>query len=558
MTTATAQQVTHDNALVPPEKRVEIGKCNMRINLAKTQKEPTYQVVLDALALTTCYLAFLITVDVPKIYMHQFWFTINKHDSSYRFKIGKKRFTLNVEVFKEILQIRPKLPNQEFDALPLDEEIVSFIKELGLKEDIISITEVTYLAYAIGAATLKKSRKFKKPASPFRKRTLITLAGIVLRGAPVVYTPMKKTTARVEKNKGIDLLFDVVSLEAAQMKKVMKRSKLEKNIHQAVGSGDDEDVQNSNDDLQQDDDEQTNFENQMINDEDEESKDAFIHTLEDYVPTDNETNDETNDVDEKEYERINKEMYSDVNISLIGVEHNNEEKGDIDMTDVAHVQNATTEVPPFSSSHSVSSTYTNAFLNLENFHSTKLEAVSMLDVNVQHKVSRTSPLLTIHVSGILKHTVFNPSETVITAPATTISSLLSSLFLTFNNQHQSQHQITTEATISPLVVPESETLTTIYQRIIGLEKDVEELKNVNNITIVISTIKAEVPNVMKEYIGASLDDVLYKAKFINKGVFVNDPYERMPSNRNREYSQLGKGQSHMGVLGRGCSTVLVG
>nr|GEW77286.1 hypothetical protein [Tanacetum cinerariifolium] len=88
MTTTAAQQVSLDNALVPPEKRVEIGKCNMRINPAKTQKEPMYQVVLDALALTTCYLDFLITTDVSKIYMHQFWFTINKHDLSYQFKIG--------------------------------------------------------------------------------------------------------------------------------------------------------------------------------------------------------------------------------------------------------------------------------------------------------------------------------------------------------------------------------------------------------------------------------------------------------------------------------------
>ncbi|GJS77614.1 hypothetical protein Tco_0727495 [Tanacetum coccineum] len=54
-------------------------------------KEPTYQVVLDALALTTCYPAFLITTEVHVIYMHQFWDTINKHNASYRFKIDNKR-----------------------------------------------------------------------------------------------------------------------------------------------------------------------------------------------------------------------------------------------------------------------------------------------------------------------------------------------------------------------------------------------------------------------------------------------------------------------------------
>ncbi|GJV02736.1 hypothetical protein Tco_1336305 [Tanacetum coccineum] len=136
------QQFALDNALVLLEKRVKIGKCNMRIDPTKTQKEPTYQVILDALALTTCYHAFLITADVPEIYMHQFWFNINKHDSSYRFKIDKKMFTLNMEVFREIFQICSRLPNQEFVELPSDKEIVSFIKELGHKRDIKSITEL--------------------------------------------------------------------------------------------------------------------------------------------------------------------------------------------------------------------------------------------------------------------------------------------------------------------------------------------------------------------------------------------------------------------------------
>ncbi|GJZ42408.1 hypothetical protein Tco_0589294 [Tanacetum coccineum] len=72
MTTTAAKQVALDNALVPLEKRVEIGKCNMRIDPTKTQKEPTYQVVLDALALTTCYPAILITADVLEIYMQQY------------------------------------------------------------------------------------------------------------------------------------------------------------------------------------------------------------------------------------------------------------------------------------------------------------------------------------------------------------------------------------------------------------------------------------------------------------------------------------------------------
>ncbi|GJX79116.1 hypothetical protein Tco_0327265, partial [Tanacetum coccineum] len=52
------------------EKRLEIGKCKGRLNPGKIQREPTFQVVLDALALTPCYSAFLITTDVPEVYMH--------------------------------------------------------------------------------------------------------------------------------------------------------------------------------------------------------------------------------------------------------------------------------------------------------------------------------------------------------------------------------------------------------------------------------------------------------------------------------------------------------
>ncbi|GKB44707.1 hypothetical protein Tco_0889649 [Tanacetum coccineum] len=142
MTTTAAQQVALDNALVPLEKQVKIGKCNMRINPAKTQMEPTYQVVLDANQSCNDSKGTHVS-NVPEIYMHQFWFTIDKKDSTANwFKIDKKRYIIDMEVFREIFQVCPKLPNQEFDALPSDEEIVSSIKELGHKGDIKSILEV--------------------------------------------------------------------------------------------------------------------------------------------------------------------------------------------------------------------------------------------------------------------------------------------------------------------------------------------------------------------------------------------------------------------------------
>ncbi|GKB66929.1 hypothetical protein Tco_0928341 [Tanacetum coccineum] len=75
----------------------------------------------------------LITAEVPKIYMHQFWNTIKKIGNldAYNFKLYKKKCRVDTEVFREILQIYPVLPNQEFVELPSEEDLLSFIKELG-------------------------------------------------------------------------------------------------------------------------------------------------------------------------------------------------------------------------------------------------------------------------------------------------------------------------------------------------------------------------------------------------------------------------------------------
>ncbi|GJT80985.1 hypothetical protein Tco_1055327 [Tanacetum coccineum] len=143
MSSITAQQTKLDMELVPKEKRLEIGKCNERLNPGKIQRESIFQVVLDALALTLCYSAFLITTDVPEVCMHQFWDFVYKHDTFYIFKMDKrKRFKLNLEIFRDILKICPRVQGQDFDALPTDEEIVSFLRELGHTGDINSLNDV--------------------------------------------------------------------------------------------------------------------------------------------------------------------------------------------------------------------------------------------------------------------------------------------------------------------------------------------------------------------------------------------------------------------------------
>nr|GEX64826.1 hypothetical protein [Tanacetum cinerariifolium] len=66
------QQVALDEALVPHASRLRIGKNNFPLISDITSKESTLQVVYDVLRLTPFYKAFLVTADVPEIYMQEF------------------------------------------------------------------------------------------------------------------------------------------------------------------------------------------------------------------------------------------------------------------------------------------------------------------------------------------------------------------------------------------------------------------------------------------------------------------------------------------------------
>ncbi|GJZ10843.1 hypothetical protein Tco_0545602 [Tanacetum coccineum] len=90
-----------------------------------TQKEETYQVILDIIKNTPCYNAFLIYVDVPEIYKQQFWFTIKKVKkySFCQFDLDNKTCQIDVELFWEILEISPRVPNQEFTVPPSNDSL---------------------------------------------------------------------------------------------------------------------------------------------------------------------------------------------------------------------------------------------------------------------------------------------------------------------------------------------------------------------------------------------------------------------------------------------------
>ncbi|GJV90981.1 hypothetical protein Tco_1538794 [Tanacetum coccineum] len=137
-----AQQKALDDELVAPADRLKIGKSNLRLSSILKSKEPTLQVALDALKLTPFYNAFEISADVPEIYMQEFWVTVSRHHSSLCFKLNGKSHTVNVDNFRDMLKIYPKLPGQIFEEPPLEEEILSFIRDLGHTGEIKFLSDV--------------------------------------------------------------------------------------------------------------------------------------------------------------------------------------------------------------------------------------------------------------------------------------------------------------------------------------------------------------------------------------------------------------------------------
>nr|GEU61828.1 hypothetical protein [Tanacetum cinerariifolium] len=122
---------TSDEALVPHASRLRIRKSNFRLRSDITSKESTLQVVYDVLRLTPLYKVFLVTADVPEIYMQEFFATATIHHHSSCFKMNNKKRIVNLEYFREMLHICPRIPNQTFDELPFEKEILAFLRYLG-------------------------------------------------------------------------------------------------------------------------------------------------------------------------------------------------------------------------------------------------------------------------------------------------------------------------------------------------------------------------------------------------------------------------------------------
>ncbi|GJR69179.1 hypothetical protein Tco_0015244 [Tanacetum coccineum] len=65
----TLQAAARDEKWIPSAERVKISSTNIRLETTVLQKEETFQLVIDIIKNSTCFKAFTISADVPKIFM---------------------------------------------------------------------------------------------------------------------------------------------------------------------------------------------------------------------------------------------------------------------------------------------------------------------------------------------------------------------------------------------------------------------------------------------------------------------------------------------------------
>nr|GEX63330.1 hypothetical protein [Tanacetum cinerariifolium] len=237
--------------------------------------------------------------------MQEFWATATVHHHSIRFKMDNKKHIVNLESFREMLHICPRLPSQAFVEPPFEKEILAFFCFLGHSGAIKRLTDVNinklhqpwrsfvaiinrcltrksssydslrlsqakilwglyqkrnvdfvYLlwedfVYQVEHKDTKKSNemyypRFTKPKASVRKTksssdTIVTPP--TADAGPRLSTSAKgKQPATTSKAKSLSALSEVAMTKAQQLKLATKRNIQQIHISQASGSGADEET----------------------------------------------------------------------------------------------------------------------------------------------------------------------------------------------------------------------------------------------------------------------------------------------------------------------------
>ncbi|GKA26149.1 hypothetical protein Tco_0712258, partial [Tanacetum coccineum] len=111
----TQQVAARDEKWVPSADRVKIRSTNLRLETIVPQKEETFQVMIDVIKNSTCFKAFTISANKCRV---------------------------DAEVFREILDICPRVEGEQFTKLQNDDDTLALLLDLGYKGPLHKYTNI--------------------------------------------------------------------------------------------------------------------------------------------------------------------------------------------------------------------------------------------------------------------------------------------------------------------------------------------------------------------------------------------------------------------------------
>nr|GEZ27732.1 hypothetical protein [Tanacetum cinerariifolium] len=210
MATTIEQQVALDEALVPNTKRFRIGRSNFRLSSDIQSKESTL------------------------------------------FKMDSKKNIVDLEAFREMLHISPRVPGQSFDELSFEEEILDFLWSLGHSAQIKTLTDVNVnklfqpwrsFVAVINKCLTEKSFSFDSfsGTQESKEKQRDALPKIHKSHHPSLhdeetFNPKTKQGKQPAKAKSPSDPSEAARTEAEQLKIALRRSRYEMHISQHGGS----------------------------------------------------------------------------------------------------------------------------------------------------------------------------------------------------------------------------------------------------------------------------------------------------------------------------------
>ncbi|GJZ26100.1 hypothetical protein Tco_0570353 [Tanacetum coccineum] len=445
----------------------------MRIDPAKNQKEAIYQVVLDILKLSSCYNAFLVIADVPEIYI--------------------------------------QVPNKEFVAPPPHDALVTFLNQLGYKGSLDLIFDLYGLFYKknVDYAELiwedfqyqidyRQTSVKRRENMPYPRFTKVIIHYFLLKhkSIPKRYGSFINTikddgvlVPKKGRGKGKDLMSKKATSTSSKKGSISAEDNIIPNPDVALK------LRTASDEVSD--------EEELDNNPHAKVKELVLHLRfpmsqrenpqtqvkelgydeEVIISSDDKRTESEREVDESEND--DEEVYKDDEV------HDDDKDADEEKVDVEMIDSDKTkkpELPPSTSSLSLSSDYGNQFLNVS-FDISRVRTIietadteinTLLDVLVQQEIPyvQQTPLLDVLVSVI--PTMTNPIPSL-TPPTTEV-------------------QATTITTTDPSL--------TVLLRLFELERKVEALSKVGHSEVIYNEVQTQLPKAVSDFVESRMESTV--------------------------------------------------